>query len=211
METAGFLHQAALGINPELGKSLSQSRLPSRLDRRRSFLGHTTTALPANPLAPQGPRRRHPKMLPDGAREKLLEAVYSARDRLMVTWLADGGLRIGELCALHLIDLHLREDAGCAQCRTPHLHVCHRPNNPNRAEAKTTHPWRVEEGIVIGGLIKRVSPAMIHTYLDYITAEYPRGSTDHGMLLVQLHRDDTGQPWTPVAARRMLAPLLHDV
>ncbi len=80
-----YLHQAALGVNPELGKSLNQTRLPSRLDRRRSFLGHTTTSLPANPLAPQGPRRRHPKMLPDGAREKLLEAVYSARDRLVVS------------------------------------------------------------------------------------------------------------------------------
>jgi hypothetical protein len=63
-----YLHQAALGVNTELGKSLSRSRLPSRLDRRRSFLGHTTTSLPANPLAPQGPRRRHPKMLDGAAR-----------------------------------------------------------------------------------------------------------------------------------------------
>ena len=31
-------------------------------------------------------------MLPDGAREKLLEAVSSARDRLVVTWLVDGGV-----------------------------------------------------------------------------------------------------------------------
>ena len=68
------------------------------------------------------------------------------------------GLRIGELCGLHLIDLHLREDAACGQCRTPHVHVCHRPNNPNGAEAKTKHPWRIEDGIVTGGLIKRVSP-----------------------------------------------------
>ena len=144
-------------------------------------------------------------MLPDGAREKLLEAVYSARDRLVVTWLVDGGLRIGELCGLHLIDLHLREGAACGQCRTPHVHVCHRPDNPNRAEAKTKHPWRIEDGIVTGGLVKRISPAMIHTYFDYITTEYPRGTTDHGMLLIQLHCDDTGQPWAPVAARRVLA------
>ena len=64
-------------------------------------------------------------------------------------------------------------DAACGQCRTPHVHVCHRPNNPNGAEAKTKHPWRIEDGIVTGGLIKRVSPAMIHTYFDYITIEYP--------------------------------------
>ena len=114
-------------------------------------------------------------MLPDGAKDRLLETVRSARDRLVVTWLGDGGMRIGELCGLHLVDLHLRDDANCGQCRTPHLHVCHRPDNPNRADAKTKHPWRVEDGTVTGGLIKRVSPAMIHTYFDYITTEYPCG------------------------------------
>jgi integrase len=109
-------------------------------------------------------------------------------------------------CAgLYLIDLHLRENAACGQCRTPHVQVCYRPNNPNGAEAKTKHPWRIEDGIVTGGLVKRVSPAMIHTYFDYLTTEYPRGATDHGMLLLQLHGEDTGQPWAPVAARRMLA------
>jgi integrase len=198
-------HQADLGVNAELGKAIDRARLPSRADRRRRFLGHTTTTLPANPLAPHGQRRRHPKMLPDGAKERLLTAVRSARDRLVVSWLSDGGLRIGELCGLHLVDLHLRDDASCGQCRTPHLHVCYRPNNPNRADAKTKHPWRVEDGTVTGGLIKRVSPAMIHTYFDYITTEHPRGRTDHGMLLVQLHGEQAGQPWAPVAARRMLA------
>jgi integrase len=45
---------------------------------------------------------------------------------------------------------------------------------------------------------------MIHSYFDYITTEYPRGQARHGMLLVQLHGKNTGQPWAPVAARRML-------
>ncbi|MFE4801358.1 hypothetical protein ACFRFL_41890 [Streptomyces sp. NPDC056708] len=90
-----------------------------------------------------------------------------------------------------------------ASAAPPHLHVCHRPGNPNRAEAKSKHPWRVEHGFVTGGLIKRVSPAMVHTYFEYVTTEYPRGA-GHGMLLVQLHGADTGQPWAPVGARRML-------
>jgi integrase len=200
-----YLHQSSLGVNSELGKKLDTSRLPTRADRRRAFLGHVKNTLPTNPLAPTGPHRRHPKMLPDGAREKLLATVNSARDRLLVTWLADGGLRIGELCGLHLVDLHLREDAACGECRTPHVHVCHRPGNPNRAEAKTKHPWRIERGTVTGGLIKRVSPAMVHTYFEYLTGgEYPRGTAGHGMLLVQLHGAGTGQPWAPVGARRML-------
>jgi integrase len=109
------------------------------------------------------------------------------------------------LCGLHLVDLHLREGAACGQCRSPHVHVCHRPNNPNGAEAKTKHPWSVQDGTVTGGLIKRVSPAMVHTYFDYITTEYPSDTTDHGILLVQLHGKGVGQPWAPVAARRMLA------
>ena len=201
-----YRHQAALGINGALGKALDQSRLPTRTDRRRAFLGHTITSMPANPLAPRRGRRRHPKMLPEGARQRLLEVVRAARDRLVVTWLADGGFRIGELCGLHLADLHLRDNAVCGECRSPHVHVCHRPDNPNQARAKTKHQWSVDEdGTVRGGLIKRVSPAMVHTYFDYLTGEYPRGHARHGMLLVQLHGDGYGRPWTPTAARRMLA------
>jgi len=199
-----YLHQSSLGINTGLGETLDRTRLPARADRRRALLGHVKTEMPANPLAPKGRHRRHPKMLPDGARESMTEAVSSARDRLIVSWLADGGLRIGELCGLHLADLHLRENAACGQCRAPHLHICHRLGNPNQAAAKAKHSWRTEHGTVTGGLIRRASPAMIHTYFDYITVEYPR-QPGHQMLLVQLHGERTGQPWAPDAARRMLA------
>jgi len=116
-----YLHQACLGVNAKLGERLDGTRLPSQVDRRRSFLGHVKSAMPANPLSPKGPHRRHPKMLPDGARDRLLKTVNSARDRLVVTWLADGGFRIGELCGLHLVDLHLRENAACNECRSPHV------------------------------------------------------------------------------------------
>jgi integrase len=199
-----YLHLASLGVNAGLGERLDRTRLPSRQDRRRAFLGHVKPVMPANPLAPRGPHRRHPKMLPDGARQKLLDAVNTARDKLVVTWLADGGLRIGELCGLHLADLHLRENAACGQCHAPHLHICHRPGNPNRAAAKAKHPWRTEHQTVTGGLIRRASPAMIHAYFEYITTEYPR-QPGHQMLLVQLHGERAGQPWAPDAARRMLA------
>ncbi|WP_332871974.1 hypothetical protein [Streptomyces triticisoli] len=37
-----YLHQSSLGVNGELGKKLGTSRLPSRVDRRRSFLGRAT-------------------------------------------------------------------------------------------------------------------------------------------------------------------------
>ncbi|MCE7008098.1 tyrosine-type recombinase/integrase [Kibdelosporangium philippinense] len=200
-----YRHQASSGINPELGSRLNQSRLPSRADRRRAFLGHIARSAPANPLAPRNRgRRRHPKMLPDGASGRLQDVLESARDQLVVSWLTDGGFRIGELCGLHLVDLHLRDNAACGQCRSPHVHVCHRPGNPNRAAAKTKHDWSFDGGTARGGLIKRVSPAMIHSYFRYMTEEYPHRRADHGMLLVQLHGPRYGQPWAPVAARGML-------
>ncbi|MGW1373570.1 hypothetical protein ACWD6P_04730 [Streptomyces sp. NPDC002446] len=62
-----YPHQSSLGANGEigkkLGKELDKSRLPSGVDRRRSFLGHVKSSLHTNPLAPKGPHRRHPEML----------------------------------------------------------------------------------------------------------------------------------------------------
>ena len=40
----------------------------------------------------------------------MLAAVRTARDRMIVTWLADSGLRVGELCGVWFCDLHLRTD-----------------------------------------------------------------------------------------------------
>ncbi|MGW2892248.1 tyrosine-type recombinase/integrase [Streptomyces griseoruber] len=199
-----YLQLALLGVNPELGSALNVSRLPTRADRDRALLGHVTRGLPANPLAPRRVRRRHPKMLPEGSKERLLDEVHTARDRMLVSWLTDGGFRIGEMCGLHLVDLHLREKAACGDCRVPHVHICHREANPNRARAKAKYPWSVENGVVTGGLVKRVSPRMIHTYFEYMTSEYPK-RPGHGMLLVQLHGPQRDQPWATVGARRMLA------
>ena len=142
-------------------------------------------------------------MPPEGARARLEEALASARDRMTVTWLAHGGFRVGELCGLHLSDLHLREAAGCGECRAPHVRICHREANPNRARAKTKHEWRVEDGTVCGGLVRRASPAMMHSYFEYMTAGYP-ADAGHGMLLVQLHGPNAGQPRAPAGVRGML-------
>jgi integrase len=204
-----YLRQAALGVNAELGARLDRSRLPSKADRNRALLGHVKRDMPANPLAPRKVRRRHPKMTPEGTKERVLETVNTARDRMVVTWLSDGGFRVGELCGLHVADLHLRENALCGECRAAHVHICHRPGNPNRAAAKTKYEWAVEDGTVRGGLIRRVSPAMIHTYFEYMTTEYPRSGAGHGMLLVQLAGPRRGEPWTTDAARGMLRRAGH--
>lgn len=206
---AFYLHQCAFGLNHDLRTELESRRLPTQADRNRALLGHVMTSVTVNPLSPRrGSRRRHPKTLPDEARPRLLEAVNTARDRMVVTWLADSGLRVGELAGLHLVDLHLRADAACGDCPSPHLHVCHRWGNPNRAAAKTKADWWVRDGVVTGGLIKRVSPAMVSTYFEYLTGEYTAAG-DHGMLLIQLSGPGRGRPWAADAVRGMLRRAGH--
>lgn len=201
-----YLHNCAgNGVNDELRAALSVGRLPTKADRRRSFLGHLKTSMPANPLAPsRPPRRRHPKMLPDGAKPELLEVVNTARDKMVVRWLSDTSLRIGGLTGLHLMDLHLRENADCGECKSPHLHVCHRWGNPNRAAAKIKPDWKPVDSVITGGEIYRVSPAMISSYFTYMTTEYAQHAAGHGMLLIQLAGPNRGEPWSADAARGML-------
>jgi len=64
-----------------------------------------------------------------------------------------------------------------------------------------------DDGIIRGGLIKRASPAMIHSYFEYMTAEYPRGA-GHGMLLVQLHGARRGRPTRPAGCSAALVQAL---
>ncbi|MEE1809513.1 tyrosine-type recombinase/integrase [Streptomyces sp. BE133] len=191
--------------NDDLRQALTVTRLPTQADRSRAFLGHVKKSMPANPLAPSNsPRRRHPKMLPDGAKPDLLEAVNTARDEMVVRWLSDTSLRIGGLTGLHLVDLHLRDNAPCGDCKSPHLHVCHRWGNPNGAAAKIKPDWETVDGVVTKGEIYRVSPAMISSYFKYMTTEYAKYATGHGMLLIQLAGPNIGEPWTADAARGML-------
>jgi integrase len=143
-----YVFQGLQGVRGDLKTELDARRLPTRADRRRQFLGHVVTDMPANPLAPTRVRRRHPKLPPEGARTQLVAALSEPRDRMAVTWLADGCLRVGELCGLHLSDLHLRDNSSCGECRTAHVHICHREANPNRARAKIKPGWKLEDGVV---------------------------------------------------------------
>ncbi|NGX08687.1 integrase [Mycobacteroides franklinii] len=199
-----YLYQGSLGVGAELARQLRRTRLPTVADRRRALLGHGIVAMPANPLTPKPiVRRRHPKLPPEDARQRLLESAASARDRMVVTWLSDGGFRVGELCGLHLVDLHLREDAACGQCAAHHVHICHREDAANGARVKTKDPWSYEAGLIQGGMVRRASPAMVHTYFDYMSSEYPH-TANHGMLLVQLHGPRRGEPLATSAVRAML-------
>ncbi|MGO9789901.1 MAG: hypothetical protein ACLP8S_10535 [Solirubrobacteraceae bacterium] len=102
-------------VNPSLCAELSARRLANHRDRDRSVLGHLVTSVASNPLTRGAPPRRHPRLLPDGARDGMLAAVRTTRDRMIVTWLSDSGMRIGELCGLWFCDLHLRADHRCGE------------------------------------------------------------------------------------------------
>lgn len=122
-----YLHQAALGVNDELGRKLDRTRLPSRADRNRALLGHVKTTIPANPLTPKRVRRRHPKMAPEGAKETLPATARSARDRLVVTWLAARGSNEDAAALARGLPGQLRPArGGTATHRTPPHHLNHR-------------------------------------------------------------------------------------
>ena len=67
-----YLHQAALGVNPELGKSLNQTRLPSRLDRRRSLPGPHNNVAAGESTCPTGSATAASE---DAARRRAREAI----------------------------------------------------------------------------------------------------------------------------------------
>lgn len=193
-------------INDELNKQLTENRLPTRALKDKQFLAHVSGHdIPANPLAPQSPPRRHPRLMPDGVTTALMDCVNTARDRMIVTWLNDSGVRVGELCGLHHSDLHLRPNHECGEERLAHFHVIKR-SNPNRARAKRGRPAHLEDGVVRGGSVRYASPAMIDTYIEYLTDEYflVRGLATSNLVLVQL-QNGIGMPLSTHGVRQMLA------
>lgn len=193
------------GINPTLRADLTVRRLANGRDRDRSTLGHLMTSVPSNPLIRRAPPRRHPRMLPDGARDAMLDAVRTARDRMIVTWLSDSGMRIGELCGLSFCDLHLRKDHQCGERKGPHVHIVKRLN-VNGASAKTAQPAKIVEGVITGGTIRRASPAMVGSYHEYLAEEYylVRAVAQTDLVLVHLVGETAGQPLGTHGARQMI-------
>jgi integrase/recombinase XerD len=72
----------------------------------------------------------------------LVGACANPRDRFVVEALYATGLRVSELCGLHLSDLHLLPSAVRLGCTVagPHLHVVRREDNENGALAKSAYP-----------------------------------------------------------------------
>jgi site-specific recombinase XerD len=85
---------------------------------------------------------RPPAMLTAGQVGTLVDACRNGRDRFVVEALYATGMRVSELCGLHLADLHLLPSATHLGCPVTgaHLHVVRREDNENRALAKSLWP-----------------------------------------------------------------------
>jgi site-specific recombinase XerD len=72
----------------------------------------------------------------------LVDACGNVRDRFIVEALYATGMRVAELCGLHLADVHLLPSSACLGCQVAgaHLHVVRREDNENEALAKSVWP-----------------------------------------------------------------------
>ncbi|MGH3605648.1 MAG: tyrosine-type recombinase/integrase, partial [Pseudonocardiaceae bacterium] len=146
-------------------------------------------------------RLREPETAVDRAGDAeivaLLRACRSARDRLIVLFMARAGLRRGELCGLRRCDVHLLVDSrrlGCEVARA-HLHVVRRDNNPNGAWAKSRR--------------QRTVPLDLLVVQAFDTYQFERmrvpGAADSDFVFVNLFRGPIGAPMRPDAIGELLA------
>lgn len=202
---AYYLHLAATeDISRELVEALTGSGSTSQPVRVRGKLAEP------NPLAPKKATRR-PRFLPDEVVEALFQpgVLTTARDVMIVTWLHDGGLRVGGLCGLRFRDLHLIRHHPCGQRADPHIHVIGRDDNPNGARAKAygqVGAHMSKDGYVVDGVIRAVSPDMISTYHAYLLDEYRvvEHLVDHEQVLVHSGGATPGVALTTGGVRKML-------
>ncbi|ORA29296.1 transposase [Mycobacterium aquaticum] len=192
-------------VNPELVAGLTAGAV----ERRRG--GRARGNVEVNPLSPRRTPRR-PRYLPDEAVEALFEPgiLTTARDVMIVTWLHDGGLRVGGLCGLRFSDLHLIEHHPCGQRADPHIHIIGRDDNPNGARAKSYGPaidnYSSREGYTIDGVIRAVSAGMISTFYGYLLDEYypAQHLVEHEQVLNHTRGATPGAALTTAAVRKML-------
>jgi hypothetical protein len=81
-----YVFQGSQGEGIDLAQAFKQHRLPSLADRRRMFLGHAVTQLPANPLTPA--RIRLPARVP-ATGNRLAHDYNPPGSRCWQAWFAD--------------------------------------------------------------------------------------------------------------------------
>jgi len=193
---------AGVKIDPRLLVKLEGRLTPVR--------GQEDRWIRSNPLS-AGTSSHRPRMVPDEVIEVLLErpgVLLRTRDRMIVIWLKDSGIRVGGLCGLRFCDLHLQPPYECNQRTDPHIHIIPRDDNPNGAAAKSYDKTSYEgpDGVTINGVIRMSSPQMISSYYaclldDYLPIE---PLVDHDQVLVNFAVGHMGTAIKTSRIRKML-------
>jgi integrase/recombinase XerD len=129
----------------------------------------------------------------------LVDVTSNVRDRFIVEALYATGLRVSELCGLHLCDLHLLPSAVHLGCLVTgaHLHVVRRDDNENGALAKSVWPrvLPVTRALVV-----------VHDAYRFERDAVPE-AVESDYLLVNLWRAPLGRALSPDGVERMFARL----
>jgi len=142
---------------------------------------------------------RPPVTLTAGQVAAVVEACCNVRDRFVVEALYATGLRVAELCGLHLADLHLVPSAAHLGCPVAgaHLHVLRREDNENRALAKSVWPRVVP-----------VTTELVRCHNAYRFArDAVPAAADSDYLLVNLWRAPLGRALRPDAVEALFVRL----
>jgi integrase/recombinase XerD len=142
---------------------------------------------------------RAPATLRAGQVGALVDACTNVRDRFVVEALYATGLRVAELCGLHLADLHLLPSAihlGCPVTGA-HLHVVRREDNENGALAKSIWPR-----------VLPLTSALVrcHNAYRFVRDAVP-AAAESDYLLVNLWRPPLGRAVGPDAVEQMFVRL----
>jgi len=129
--------------------------------------------------------RRSPRTLEASAVVALLAACERARDRFLLSLLAETGMRVGQALGLRHADF---------VSRAKEVRIVPRDDNANGARAKLRSPAVVP-----------VSAGLVRLYSDYMHAEY--GSTDSDYVFVNLWAGRVGRPMTYAAVHKLVARL----
>jgi integrase/recombinase XerD len=142
---------------------------------------------------------RPPATLTPGQVGVVVDACANVRDRFVVEALYATGLRVAELCGLHLADLHLVPSAVHLGCRVAgaHLHVVRREDNENRALAKSIWPRVLP---VTTGLVR------CHNAYRFERDRVP-AAADSDYLLVNVWRAPLGRALRPQAVEELFVRL----
>ncbi len=140
-----------------------------------------------------------PSMLSRDQVAYLVDACSNVRDRFIVEGLYATGLRVSELCGLHLADLHLVPSAAHLGCKVvgAHLHVVRREDNENGALAKSVWP--------------RVLPVTKDLVVCHDAYRFERDgvaeAAESDYLLVNLWRRPLGRALSPDGVERLFVRL----